>query len=56
MELNYKLTQAKKTLEKIEEMKTQMDFLEGGMIKDLKNYLQDFMDSPEEEANKNMVD
>lgn len=56
MEINYKLTQAKKQLDKIEELKTQMDFLEGGMIRELKEYLKIYIDTPEEEQNKNMVE
>lgn len=56
MEINYKLTQAKKQLDKIEELKTHMDFLEGGMIRELKDYLRNYVDSPEEESNKNMVE
>jgi hypothetical protein len=49
MELNYKLTQVKKQLDKIEELKMQMDFLEGGMIRELKEYLKNYIDAPEEE-------
>jgi hypothetical protein len=43
-------------MDKIEEMKSMMDFVEGGLIKDLKVYLKTYIDAPEEEANKNLVD
>ena len=56
MELNYKLTQAKKSLEKIEELKSSLDFVQGGTIKNLKVYLMTFVDTPDEESNKSQVD
>lgn len=33
-----------------------MDFLEGGMIKELKNCLKSYIDNPEEEAHKAVLD
>lgn len=53
MELNHKLTQAKKSLEKIEELKVQMEFLDGGVIRELKEYLKSYIDAPDNDSNKN---
>jgi hypothetical protein len=56
MELNYKLTQAKKLMEKIEELKTSMEFIEGGTIKDLKEYLRCYLEAPDNDTNKHQVE
>jgi hypothetical protein len=52
MELNYKLTSAKKTLDKVEELKAQMEFLEGGAIRELKDYLRSYIDAPDNDSSK----
>lgn len=56
MELNYKLTQSKKQLERIEELKGLIEILEGGTIKDLKIHLNNYIEQPDEDANKVAVD
>jgi hypothetical protein len=43
-------------LEKIEEIKLSLDFLEGGAIKNLKVFLMSYVDTPDEESNKSSVD
>lgn len=56
MELNYKLTQAKKSLEKIEELKSSMEYLEGGMIRDLKEHLRNYIETPDNDTVKHQVE
>lgn len=48
--LNYKLTQAKKYREKLDELLTQMDYVDGSspQIKSLKNVLTEYKNNPDE--------
>lgn len=46
--INYKLTQAKKYRDKIEELTQQMDMIEGHQIRNLKQVLSDYMQNPDE--------
>lgn len=56
MELNYKLTQTKKILDKMDELKSVLDFIEGGVIKELKDFLKNYIESPDNDTNKNLVE
>lgn len=54
--VNYKLTQVKKQKEKIEEVSSSLELIDGSLIKNLKHLLTQYMGNPDEEGTKTLAD
>ena len=54
--INYKLTQVKKIKDKLDELALQMDYIDGGTIKQLRGLMKQYQESPDEEQSRQLVE